>query len=153
RCAGVSGLAGSSVATAATTGSVARPYSERTRYTPRMVLGSLAAGGALGNLIPPGITFIVYGLIPETSVGKLYLAAFIPGFLMAGLFMLVILVYSLIAGTPPLPEAVTWRARFASLGDLVPTAVLILLVLGTIYLGVATPTEAAALGVDRKSVV
>ncbi len=66
---------------------------------------------------------------------------------MAGLFMLVILVYSLIAGTPPLPEAVTWRARFASLGDLVPTAVLILLVLGTIYLGVATPTEAAALGV------
>ena len=146
-CAVFSAIAGSSVATAATIGSVALPYFERTSYNPRMVLGSLAAGGALGNLIPPGITFIVYGLITETSVGKLYLAAFIPGFLMAGLFMLVILGYSLIAGTPPLPEAVTWRARFASLGDLVPTAVLILLVLGTIYLGVATPTEAAALGV------
>src|SRR2546428_12436323 len=108
-----------------------------------MVLGSLAAGGALGNLIPPGITFIVYGLITETSVGKLYLAAFIPGFLMAGLFMLVILGYSLIAGTPPLPEAVTWRARFASLGDLVPTAGLVLLVLRALYLGVAAATQAA----------
>src|SRR5262249_13627842 len=135
-CAIFSAIAGSSVATAATIGSVALPYFERTRYSQRMVLGSLAAGGALGNLIPPGITFIVYGLITETSVGKLYLAAFIPGFLMAGLFMLVILGYSLIAGTPALPEAVTWRARFKSLGDLVPTAVLILLVLGTIYLGV-----------------
>ncbi|PYN01780.1 MAG: hypothetical protein DME08_01155 [Candidatus Rokuibacteriota bacterium] len=132
-CAVFSAIAGSSVATAATIGSVALPYFERTRYNPRMVLGSLAAGGALGNLIPPGITFIVYGLITETSVGKLYLAAFIPGFLMAGLFMLVILVYSLIAGTPPLPEAVTWRARFASLGDLVPTAVLILLVLDVVH--------------------
>jgi len=146
-CAVFSAIAGSSVATAATIGSVALPYFERTRYSQRMVLGSLAAGGALGNLIPPGITFIVYGLITETSVGKLYLAAFIPGFLMAGLFMLVILGYSLVAGTPVLPEAVSWRARFASLVDLIPTAVLIVLVLGTIYAGVATPTEAAALGV------
>src|SRR5437867_1874753 len=83
----------------------------------------------------------------KTSDFKLYPVAFIPGFLMAGLFMLVILGYSLVAGTPALPEAVTWRARFASLVDLVPTAVLIILVLGTIYAGVATPTEAAALGV------
>ena len=142
-----SAIAGSSVATAATIGSVALPYFDRTRYSERMVLGSLAAGGALGNLIPPGITFIVYGLITETSVGKLYLAAFIPGFLMAGLFMLVILAYSLVAGTPDAGRSVTWRARFASLGDLVPTALLIVLVLGTIYAGVATPTEAAALGV------
>lgn len=112
-----------------------------------MVLGSLAAGGALGNLIPPGITFIVYGLITETSVGKLYLAAFIPGFMMAGLFMLVILGYSLIYGTPGAAASVSRRARLASLGDLVPTSVLILVVLGTIYGGVATPTEAAALGV------
>jgi C4-dicarboxylate transporter, DctM subunit len=146
-CAIFSAIAGSSVATAATIGSVALPYFERTRYSQRMVLGSLAAGGALGNLIPPGITFIVYGLITETSVGKLYIAAFIPGFLMAGLFMLVILGYALWFGTPAVDERVSWGARFRSLRDLVPTAVLILVVLGTIYAGVATPTEAAALGV------
>lgn len=146
-CAVFSAIAGSSVATAATIGSVAMPYFDRTRYSQRMVLGSLAAGGALGNLIPPGITFIVYGLITETSVGKLYLAAFIPGFMMAGLFMLVILGYSLIYGTPGAAASVSRRARLASLGDLVPTSVLILVVLGTIYAGVATPTEAAALGV------
>src|SRR5919204_554933 len=139
-CALFSAIAGSSVATAATIGSVALPYFERTRYSQRMVLGSLAAGGALGNLIPPGITFIVYGLITETSVGKLYIAAFIPGFLMAGLFMLVILGYSLLAGTPVVDERVSWGARFRSLWDLVPTAVLIFVVLGTIYAGVATPT-------------
>jgi tripartite ATP-independent transporter DctM subunit len=146
-CAVFSAIAGSSVATAATIGAVALPYFDRTRYSQRMVLGSLAAGGALGNLIPPGITFIVYGLITETSVGKLYLAAFIPGVMMAGLFMLVILAYSAIYGTPGAAESVSWRARLASLGDLVPTSVLILVVLGTIYAGVATPTEAAALGV------
>lgn len=146
-CALFSAIAGSSVATAATIGSVALPYFERTRYNRRMVLGSLAAGGALGNLIPPGITFIVYGLITETSVGKLYIAAFIPGFLMAGLFMLVILGYALCFGAPVIDERVSWRARFRSLRDLVPTAILIFVVLGTIYAGVATPTEAAALGV------
>jgi C4-dicarboxylate transporter DctM subunit len=147
-CALFSAIAGSSVATAATIGSVALPYFERTKYSQRMVLGSLAAGGALGNLIPPGITFIIYGLITETSVGKLYLAAFIPGFMMAGLFMLVIIAYSLIfRGEDVRPDGVTWRARWASLRDLVPTSLLIFLVLGTIYAGVATPTEAAALGV------
>ena len=146
-CAIFSAIAGSSVATAATIGSVALPYFERTRYNQRMVLGSLAAGGALGNLIPPGITFIVYGLITETSVGKLYVAAFIPGFLMAGLFMLLILGYALYFGTPVVEERASWGALFRSLWDLVPTAVLIFVVLGTIYAGVATPTEAAALGV------
>ena len=146
-CAIFSAIAGSSVATAATIGSVALPYFERTTYSPRMVLGSLAAGGALGNLIPPGITFIVYGLPTETSVGALYLAAFVPGFMMAALFMLVIFAYSLIVETADRAERATWRARLASLRDLVPTSILILVVLGTIYAGVATPTEAAALGV------
>ena len=148
-CAVFSAIAGSSVATAATIGSVALPYFERTQYSQRMVLGSLAAGGALGNLIPPGITFIVYGLITETSVGKLYLAAFIRR-LPDG--------RALHAGDPlataswrarraGYSEPITWRARLVGLRDLVPTLVLILLVLGTIYAGVATPTERAALGV------
>jgi len=146
-CAVFSAIAGSSVATAATIGSVALPYFERTRYDPRMVLGSLAAGGALGNLIPPGITFIVYGLLTETSVGKLYLAGFLPGFMVAGLFMLLIFVYGLAWPVRELTAPARWRERLRSLRDLVPTGVLIVLVLGTIYLGVATPTESAALGV------
>jgi len=90
-CAVFSAISGSSVATAATMGSVALPYFANTKYSPRMVLGSLAAGGALGNLIPPGITFIIYGLITETSVGALYIAAIIPSLLVTGLFLMVIL--------------------------------------------------------------
>ncbi len=86
-----SAISGSSVATAATMGSVALPFFKGTRYDPKMVLGSLAAGGALGNLIPPGITFIIYALITETSVGALYLAAVGPSILVMALFMLVIL--------------------------------------------------------------
>lgn len=146
-CAVFSAIAGSSVATAATIGSVALPYFEKTRYSQRMVLGSLAAGGALGNLIPPGITFIVYGLLTETSVGQLYLAAFLPGALMTGLFMLVIIASYLVKPSDERAAPVTWRVRFAGLVDLIPTSILILVVLGTIYTGVATPTEAAALGV------
>ena len=143
-----SAIAGSSVATAATIGAVALPYFEKTRYSPRMVLGSLAAGGALGNLIPPGITFIIYGLITETSVGQLYMAGFLPGALVAALFMAFILGYGLVVGraAAAAPPA-SWGERLRSLADLVPTLILILVVLGTIYGGVATPTEAAALGV------
>jgi C4-dicarboxylate transporter, DctM subunit len=111
------------------------------------VLGSLAAGGALGNLIPPGITFIIYGLLTETSVGKLYLAGFLPGALMAGLFMLLIFVYGLFFPIREDRPTASRAERVRSLADLVPTVVLIVLVLGTIYLGVATPTESAALGV------
>src|SRR5918993_1248221 len=81
-----SAISGSSVATAATIGSVALPYFERTTYSRRMVLGSLAAGGALGNLVPPGITFILYGLITDTSVAQLYVAAVVPSILVMALF-------------------------------------------------------------------
>ncbi len=148
-CGVFSAVAGSSVATAATMGSVALPYFEKSKYPPKLVLGSLAAGGALGNLIPPGITFIIYGLITETSVGALYIAAIGPSILVVLLFILVILYYSYkfkLHGDGS-EGRVTWRHRIASLSDLLPTALLIGLVLGTIYAGVATPTESAALGV------
>ncbi len=141
-----SAISGSSVATAATMGSVALPYFKRTAYSPAMVLGSLAAGGALGNLIPPGITFIVYGLITETSVGALYLAAVGPSVLVVILFTLVIFGHGLRHPLPK-PKAIPMGEKLRSLVDLVPTAILILLVLGTIYTGLATPTESAALGV------
>ncbi|MFM7303424.1 MAG: TRAP transporter large permease subunit, partial [Alphaproteobacteria bacterium] len=142
-CAVFSAISGSSVATAATMGSVALPYFQDTKYSQRMVLGSLAAGGALGNLIPPGITFIIYGLITETSVGALYIAAVIPSLLVTGLFILVILAHGLkhpMEKPAKLPLAMKLRALL----DLVPTLLLILLVLGSIYGGFATPTEAAA---------
>jgi len=145
-CALFSAISGSSVATAATMGSVALPYFEGTKYSQRMVLGSLAAGGATGNLIPPGITFIVYGLITETSVGALYIAAIIPSVIVTALFFAIIVIHGLrnpLDKPPPLPLGVKLRA----LGDLVPTLILIFLVLGSIYAGYATPTEAAALGV------
>ncbi len=147
-CAVFSAISGSSVATAATMGSVALPYFTGTGYDRRMVLGSLAAGGALGNLIPPGITFIVYGLITETSVGALYMAALLPGLLVTGLFALVILAHGLArpaAAERPAPVPLALKLR--ALVDLLPTAALMLLVLGSIYAGWATPTEAAALGV------
>lgn len=148
-CGVFSAVAGSSVATAATMGSVALPYFEKSHYPPKLVLGSLAAGGALGNLIPPGITFIIYGLITETSVGALYLAAIGPSILVVLLFIAVILYYSYKQDLrSEAGEALKgWQQRIASLSDLVPTALLIGLVLGTIYTGWATPTESAALGV------
>lgn len=145
-CAVFSAISGSSVATAATMGSVALPYFEGTRYSQRMVLGSLAAGGALGNLIPPGITFIIYGLITETSVGALYIAALLPSLLVTGLFILVIIGHGL-RHPLPRPAALPLHDKLRALADLVPTLLLIVLVLGSIYAGLATPTEAAALGV------
>ncbi len=143
-----SAISGSSVATAATMGSVALPFFKGTRYSPDMVLGSLAAGGALGNLVPPGITFIIYGLITETSVGALYLAAIGPSILVVALFILVILLKARTAAPVDreLPR-IPFAQKLLSLVDLAPTALLIFLVLGTIYGGLATPTESAALGV------
>jgi tripartite ATP-independent transporter DctM subunit len=143
-----SAISGSSVATAATMGSVALPFFQGTRYAPRTVLGSLAAGGALGNLIPPGITFIIYALITETSVGQLYTAAVGPSILVVALFILVILWRA--KTDAPMGEAgppIPLRVKLRSLLDLLPTAILILVVLGTIYGGLATATESAALGV------
>src|SRR5260370_16263999 len=140
-------ISGSSVATAATMGSVALPYFEKTAYNPRMVLGSLAAGGALGNLSPPGITFIVYGLMTETSVGKMYIAAIVPSALVCLLFFAVILVHGLRRPSKETPPPATARERWQSLVDLLPTSLLILIVLGTIYAGTSTPTEAAPLAV------
>jgi len=146
-CAVFSAISGSSVATAATMGSVALPYFDKTKYDPRVVLGSLAAGGALGNLIPPGITFILYGLMTETSVGKLYIAAVVPSIIVCALFFLVILIHGLRQPSARMAAPATARERLSSLVDLIPTTLLILIVLGTIYGGLATPTEAAALGV------
>ncbi|HRL22293.1 MAG TPA: TRAP transporter large permease, partial [Alcaligenes sp.] len=139
---------GSSVATAATVGTVALPQIKKQGYNEPLFLGSLAAGGTLGILIPPSINLVIYGVLTNTSVPKLYLAGIIPGLAMALLFMLSIAAACLVK--PQWGGAkikASWSQRFASLVHLVPPLGIFLLVVGSIYAGVATPTEAAALGV------
>jgi len=147
-CMGFAATSGSSVATAATIGTVATPLIDRYRYGERLFLGSLAAGGTLGILIPPSINLIIYGWLTETSVPQLYLAGFVPGILLGLLFIATIVVCCLIkpqwAGISP-PSS--WRARLASLQDFAPPLGIFVIVIGSIYGGFATPTESAALGV------
>ncbi len=139
---------GSSVATAATVGTVAIPQIKRYGYNEPLFLGSLAAGGTLGILIPPSINLVIYGVLTNSSVPKLYLAGIIPGFAMAALFMLMIIVACLVKPSWGGKKiSATWVERFASLVHLVPPMGIFLLVVGSIYAGLATPTEAAALGV------
>jgi tripartite ATP-independent transporter DctM subunit len=139
---------GSSVATAATVGTVALPQIKRFGYNEPLFLGSIAAGGTLGILIPPSINLVIYGVLTNTSVPKLYLAGILPGILAALLFMAVIVAACL--WRPAWggePVRASWRERFASLVHLLPPLAIFILVVGSIYAGLATPTEAAALGV------
>jgi tripartite ATP-independent transporter DctM subunit len=139
---------GSSVATAATVGTVALPQARRFGYNERVFLGTLAAGGTLGILIPPSINMIIYAVLTNTSVPKLYLAGIVPGILLMLLFMLVV-----VALCVARPEwggqrvTATWPERIRGLAHLVPPAGIFLVVVGSIYAGIATPTEAASLGV------
>jgi C4-dicarboxylate transporter DctM subunit len=142
-------VSGSSVATAATIGTVALPAFKQRGYNTRLVLGSIAAGATLGILIPPSINMIIYGAMTNTSVGMLYAAGVVPGLMLTSLFMLVI------AGVCLWRPAYAGEAEAAApladklrrLLDLVPPVMVIVLVMGSIYAGWATPTESAALGV------
>ncbi|GAA4358367.1 TRAP transporter large permease [Variovorax defluvii] len=139
---------GSSVATSATVGTVSIPQIAKYRYNEPLFLGSIAAGGTLGILIPPSINLVIYGVLTNTSVPKLYLAGILPGLVLAALFMLTIaLACTLRPAWGGEPVRASWGERWASLLDLVPPMGVFLLVVGSIYAGVATPTEAAALGV------
>jgi len=146
-CAIFATVCGSSAATAAMIGSVALPYFRKTNYNERMVLGSLAGGGALGQLIPPSISLIVYGLFTGTSIGQLYSVAFVAGILVTFFMMAYIFFYSLVTRTKGVTAPFSASERLSSLRDLLPTAILIVVVLGSLYLGLATASEAAALGV------
>ena len=143
-----SATSGSSVATAATVATVAMPQAERLGYDPRLFAGSIAAGGTLGIMIPPSINLIVYGFLTETSVPRLFLAGLVPGLMLALIFMLV--TAALCRARPSLGgprRSAPWGVRLRALVDLLPVAVLFTAVVGSIYAGLATPTEAAALGV------
>jgi tripartite ATP-independent transporter DctM subunit len=139
---------GSSVATAATIGTVAIPQIAKRGYDERLFLGTIAAGGTLGILIPPSINFIIYGLLTNTSVPRLYLAGFIPGAMLATGFMMIVLVACLIwreKGGDPMQTS--WGERMRVLPSLLPPTFIFMVVVGAIYMGIATPTEAASLGV------
>ena len=147
-CAMFAATSGSSVATAATVGTVALPQARRFGYNERLFLGTLAAGGTLGILIPPSINMIIYAVLTNTSVPKLYLAGIVPGLLLALAFMALTTVACL--WKPAWGgERVTssFAAAVAGLVHLGPPLGVFLVVVGSIYAGVATPTEAASLGV------
>lgn len=141
-------MSGSSLATTAGIGSIAVPAMKERGYHPRLIYGSLGAGGTLGILIPPSIPMILYGYMANVSIGSLFLAGVVPGILMALAFMVFVAGWALKSPSivPPLDHAPTWGERLHALRDAVPVVILVVLVLGSIYAGIATPTEAAALG-------
>jgi tripartite ATP-independent transporter DctM subunit len=147
-CAIFAAVSGSSVATAAAIGTVAIPEMTRRGYERKILFGSLAAGGTLGILIPPSIPMIIYAALVEQSVERLFIAGVLPGIVMSLVFMAYIWIHvTLRPGLAPRETAhATWAERLGALKGVAPMAVLILLVLGSIWLGYATPTEAAAVG-------
>ena len=148
-CTMFAAISGSSAATTATVGRITMSELFRRGYDRDIAMGSLAGAGTLGLLIPPSIVLIIYGVLAETSILKLFIAGAVPGLLLAGCYMTYIgAVASLRRGaTPEAAEGVSWAARIYGLRHLGPVVFLILLVLGSMYGGIASPSEAAAVGV------
>ncbi len=148
-------VSGSSPATAATIGKITLAQLEAKNYDRSLSYGSLAGAGTLGLLIPPSIVLIVYGVLAEVSIGQLFVAGVVPGVLLAMLFSSYIIVRVTLNPelVPDDPQTFTWSERIRALGKLFPVAFLILFILGSIYLGFATPSEAAAIGVVSSVII
>ena len=142
-------VSGSTSATCATIAKIALPELMRRGYDERMAVGTLTASGTLGILIPPSIMMIVYGFIAEVSIARLFIAGVVPGIMMVILFMAYVILWALLnpTKTPPSDISMTFGERVWASRRLIPVGCLIALVVGTIYGGVATPTEAATIGV------
>ncbi len=154
-CAIFSACSGSSVATSATISRASLPSFRQRNYSERIVVGSLAAGGTLGILIPPSISLIIYGVMVDESIGRLYMAGFVPGVMLALSFMIMIGILAMVwRRMAPREQGESfatwegWRTRLLGSFNLLPVIALIIIVLGVIYTGIATPTEAAAFGVS-----
>lgn len=145
-CTLFSAISGSSVATAATIGTVAIPEMEKRGYQKSFVYGLLAAGGTLGILIPPSIPLIIYGVITETSIATLFLAGIGPGLLLSTLFAVYCVVHAKRHKHDGGSTKADWHTRWSSSLKATPTLLLMVLVIGSIYAGIATPSESAALG-------
>jgi tripartite ATP-independent transporter DctM subunit len=148
-------VSGASTSTAAAIGSVAYPELEKRGYNPSVVVGTLAAGGTLGLLIPPSLSLLIYGATQQVSIGQLFLAGLVPGLMLAVMMMLYIgIVTSRTAGVVPDDgERIGLRPALRMLLPIWPIGFLIFAVLGTIYTGLATPTEAAGLGVAAAAIL
>ncbi|MFC2009220.1 TRAP transporter large permease [Chloroflexota bacterium] len=146
-CAVFAAITGSSVAGAATMGTISVGAMRERSYDMKLTFGSIAAGGTLGILIPPSIIMIVYGASEGLSIGRLFAAGVVPGIMLAGAFILLIVVRAILnPKIAPDPQRYSWADRLRSLPELLPSVVIIVVVLGGVFGGVMTPTEAAAVG-------
>ena len=148
-CALFAAISGSSAATVATVGKMSIPELRKRNYPERILLGSLAGSGTLGLLIPPSIILIIYGVAVQESIAKLFIAGIIPGIMIALIFMSYVIIWSLInkKSMPKIMEEYTFLEKIKRSKQLLPVILLILAVIGSIYTGIATATEAASLGV------
>lgn len=146
-CSAFAAICGSTNATAATMAAVTLPEMKRYDYKPGLATGVVAAGGSLGILIPPSVIFIVYGILTEQSIGKLFMAGLLPGVMLTILFIATILIWTGLNPDlgPPGPKA-TWKERFRSLSGIFETVIIFILVMGGLFGGIFTPTEAGAVG-------
>jgi len=146
-CGGFSAVCGSSVATAATMTNVAMPSMRRYRYRDELAVGSIAAGGTLGILIPPSIVLVIYGLLTQTSIGRLFAAGILPGLVAIMFYCLAIFFTTrVVRDAGPPTERQSWAVRLKALRAVWGVLVLFTVVMGGIYIGVFTPTEAAGIG-------
>ncbi len=148
-CTFFAAVSGSSAATTATVGKITVPELKARGYNRTLAVGSLAGAGTLGFLIPPSMMMLVYGIIGDVSIGQLFIGGFLPGGLIAGLFSIYVILLCLIKPSfaPRGQGTYTWAQRFRALWLMMPVIILIGVVLGSIYTGWATPTEAGAVGV------
>ena len=146
-CAGFGAICGSSLATAATMGQVALPELRRYGYPGSLATGALAAGGTLGILIPPSVILVIYAILAEQNIEKLFVAALIPGILAAIGYMIAISIWVRVSpNSAAVKERVPWGERLVALGMVWPVVTIFVVVVGGIYAGIFTPTEAAAVG-------
>jgi C4-dicarboxylate transporter DctM subunit len=148
-------ISGSSAATCATIGKMSIPELRKRGYPEGMIVGSLAGSGTLGLLIPPSLIMIVYGVQTNTSIAQLFIAGVIPGLTLAGLFMVTVMIWALIEGknVPGADMSLSFLQKLYAARHLIPSVALIVIVLGSIYAGFATATEAAAVGVAGALIV
>ena len=148
-CALFAAISGSSAATVATVGKMSIPELRKRKYPEKILLGSLAGSGTLGLLIPPSIILIIYGVAVQESIAKLFIAGIIPGIMIALIFMSYVIIWSLLnkKDMPKVIEEYSFFEKLRRSRQLLPVIVLILAVIGSIYTGIATATEAASLGV------
>jgi len=146
-CAGFGAICGSSLATAATMGQVALPELRSHKYSGRLATAAIAAGGTLGILIPPSVPLVIYAILTEQNIAKLFVSAFIPGLIAMGGYMLVIAIMARVDPTSaPAGDRATWGERLAALVETWPVLLIFTVVIGGIYGGFFTPTEAASIG-------